>query len=420
MVALDPPVRTAVARLAAAVLSVEPLVAALTAPVRVVPVSADGTGQAAVAADWRWYAVDRLLTRVAEQTGVPGLTLAPTLGPDDVGVFERVVSSRLALADLTAIPAVPDGPHPGVERAVAEAMADSFDVAFGRETIRAPDGIPLRVFAAGSGDDAIVVVPACGMPGALAESWLRFVARDRRVLAWESRGLFGADDRDDYAVDTATQVGDLFAVMDHYGVSRAHVIGLCGGAVIGLAAAACLPARVRSLSLWHGAYAFSGGSPRTRFQNDLIELMTVAGRSRSAAASVQAVLCRMALTTTSSELAHLVLYPYTNSEIFYRYCRLNGALARTDVGQYLARVDQPALVVTSEDDQTAHPRGSWQVAEGLSNGRLHVEPYGDHSTLFRSGNPLMQLAVRFIERAEAAPRVDRPRFRRYDSRVSRS
>jgi pimeloyl-ACP methyl ester carboxylesterase len=108
----------------------------------------------------------------------------------------------------------------------------------------------------------------------------------------------------------------------------------------------------------------------------------------------------VALTNTPAELAHLVLYPYTSPELFYRYCRLNGTLARTDVEQYLARVKQPTLVVTSEDDETAHPQGSRQVADGLRNGRLRVEPHGDHSSLFRAGNPLMQVAVDFIAQAK--------------------
>ena len=48
--------------------------------------------------------------------------------------------------------------------------------------------------------------------------------------------------------------------MDHGGVATAHVIGLCDGAVIALAAAAQRPERVASLSLWHGTYGFADGA----------------------------------------------------------------------------------------------------------------------------------------------------------------
>src|SRR5690348_5120827 len=103
--------------------------------------------------------------------------------------------------------------------------------------------------------------------------------------------------------------------------------------------------------------------------------MAIAASSRAAARSVHATFCQMALTSTPAELAHHVLYPYANAELFYRYCRLNGRLATTDVGRYLAKVHQHTLVVTSRDDETAHPQGSKQVADGLSNARLRVEAH---------------------------------------------
>jgi pimeloyl-ACP methyl ester carboxylesterase len=241
------------------------------------------------------------------------------------------------------------------------------------------------------------------MPAALTESWMRFLARDRRVMAWESRGLFNATDHPgDYAVDLAAQADDLFTVMDHYGVSRAHVVGLCGGAMIALAAAAGRPDRIASLSLWHGAYAFADGSARTRHQHDLIELMAIAAHSRATARSVQGTLCRMALTGTPADVAPFVLYPFASPELFYRYCRLNGSLTSTDVRQFLSRVTQPTLVVTSQDDVTADPLGSRRVADGLPNARLRIEPRGDHISLFRADNTLMRVAADFI--------ADCPRF----------
>jgi 3-oxoadipate enol-lactonase len=392
--------RNAVARLTASVLSVKPVVEAHGVPVRVVPVAHDAVLPHASWPARQWGEWDRLLHRVARQAGVAGLTLPQNVTLGDLQVFERAVSNRLALADVAeSVTALPEDLLKDVDQVAAETIASSFDAFFRRGQAISSDGLPLNVYSAGPGEEAVVVVPACGMPAMLAESWMRFLARDRRVLVWESRGLFGAANcPGDYAVDTATQAADLFAVMDHYDVYRAHVVGLCGGAVIALAAAALEPDRISSLSLWHGAYEFAGGSPRTKFQNDLIELMVIAAHSRAAARSVQAAFCQVAVTNMPAELAHLVLYPYASPELFYRYCRLNGALARTDVEQYLTRVKQPTLVVTSQDDETAHPQGSRQVASGLQNARLRVEPHGDHSTLFNADN-LMKVAADFIAQA---------------------
>lgn len=392
---VEPSGRQAVARLVSAALAVGPISACLPRPIRVVPTTRCGAASPALS-DEQWTVTAGLLARVCDRAGVPGLTLTRATPLDQLGVFEQVVSRRLALAELAG--ELPGELPPGDVDRIATATIDAgFDAAFDKQRATSRDGLPLTVYHAGSGAEAVVLVPACGMPALLAEGWLRFLARDFHVLTWDSRGLFGPLGHDShFTVDTEVQADDLFCVMDHFGIRTAHVVGLCGGAVIGLAAAAARPERVESLSLWHGAYELASGSPRTKFQNDLIELMTIAATSRSAADSVQAAFCQITLTNTPVELSHLVLYPYTSAELFYRYCRLNGALARTDVEPLLAGVTQPTLVVTSHDDATAHPQGSRLVAGALSNATLRVEPHGDHTSLFLADDDLLEVAADFI------------------------
>ncbi len=392
---VKPSERQAVARLVSAVLAVRPIATSLPQPIRVVPTTLGGAPPSTFP-EHHWAALDGLLARVSRHAGVPGLTLVRAATLDQLGVFERVVSLRLALAEFAGrLPN--DLVADEVDRIAVATVAEGFDAAFGKQRTVSRDGLPLTVYAGGDGDEAVVLVPACGMPATLAEGWLRSLARDFRVLTWDSRGLFDAlEHNGDFAVDTTAQTEDLFRLMDHFDVGTAHVVGLCGGAVIGLAAAAARPERIRSLSLWHGAYELASGSPRTKFQNDLIELMTIAAISRPAAVSVQAAFCQVTLTNTPAALSHLVLYPYTTAELFYRYCRVNGALARTDVEPFLAAVAQPTLVVTSRDDATAHPQGSRLVAEALPNATLRVEPHGDHTSLFQADEDLLQVAADFI------------------------
>lgn len=395
---LESRARKAITRLVTSVLSVKSLAEGVAAPIRVVPVERDAAGPPAACSGRQWATLDRLLDQVARQAGVAGLVLSQNVAFDDLQVFERVVSNYLALAEL--VDCMTDTANylvAEIDEIVAKIISQSFDVSFHKDSATSVDGLSLNVYGAGPSGEAIVFVPACGMPAVLTESWMRFLARDFRVLTWESRGLFGAADyHDEYAVDAAAQATDLFTVMDHYDVSSAQVIGLCGGAVIAIAAAATEPDRIASLSLWHGAYEFGGGSLRTKFQNDLIELMEMAADSRAVARSLQVAFCQGALTNTPADLAHLVLYPYATPELFYRYCRLNGTLARTDVAQYLTRVKQPTLVVTSQDDEIAHPQGSRMLADGLQNARLLVEPHGNHSALFNADRARMQVAMDFI------------------------
>jgi 3-oxoadipate enol-lactonase len=47
-------------------------------------------------------------------------------------------------------------------------------------------------------------------------------------------------------------------------------------------------------------------------------------------------------------------------------------------------VSQPCLVVTSEDDDTAHPAGSRRLAEIVPGARLVVAEHGSHLDAFRA------------------------------------
>ncbi|WP_405163074.1 alpha/beta hydrolase [Nocardia sp. NBC_01499] len=389
--------KDAIGQLVSAVLSSKPLVEGIGAPVRVVPFFSAGDS----CGDWsvgQRKAVRRLFDRIIQRAGVDGLVLSYDESFDGLEVFERVLSERLALGDrMTVVGVVPADRLGEVESVVADTVANSFD-AFAR-TARATsfDGMSLNVYDAGEGDETVVLVPACGMPAVLTESWVRFLARDRRVLTWETRGLFGAAGQpDDFAVNTEAQAADLLAVMDHYGVPSAHVVGLCGGAVIALAAAALRPAGVRSLSLWHGSYGFGADGPMTKHEQGMVELMATAARDRAAARAVHAAFCQAMLTNTPADVANLVLYPYASPESLYRYCRLNSSLATTDVGRYLAEVTQPALVVTSGDDHTAHPGASERVASGLSNGELLMREHGDHISVFRADDTVLRTATDFM------------------------
>lgn len=266
-------------------------------------------------------------------------------------------------------------------------------------------GVPLRVVSAGDpGRRAVLIASACGMPAELCEAWMRVLARDHHVVTWETRGLSGgsdggcanAEDFDAMGHQIADQVGDLVMILDHYQLRSVHVMGLCDGAVLALRTAALHPDRVASLSLWHGDYELGPGTPKSSHQRNLRALIEIAAESRQSAAMVHGVLPQNATAGLPPDIAALVLRPYRDVETFYRYSRLSGALMSQDIRDTFTRVDVPTLVVTSEDDHTTHPAGSRAVAAALTLSRLHVEPHGDHISVFSAGDALTRVATRFL------------------------
>ncbi|MBV6749475.1 alpha/beta hydrolase [Pseudomonas chlororaphis] len=262
------------------------------------------------------------------------------------------------------------------------------------------DNVSLSVHASTNRErPAIVLALPCGMPFDLCRDWFNALSERFFVVTWETRGLFGScASFDQVAVDTDAQVADLISVMNHYELPTAHLMGICGGAVIAISAAAAHDNRVTSLSLWHGDYNLGDNNLRTTHQQNFEWLMEAAALDRQEATDLQAMFLDQAtLATTPEPIAHVVLYPYVNPELFYRYARLNDALNKTELESRLARINVPTLVVAGDADETTHIGGSRYIAASIDDATLHVEHNGSHLAFFASTQYSKQTAFRFLE-----------------------
>ncbi|MGH3767401.1 MAG: alpha/beta fold hydrolase [Pseudonocardiaceae bacterium] len=386
---------TMLAQLASALVEIGPLSGALDATPRVAPLR-PGTERPA--------GLDAMQTLVDQLTWALGVrALRVVADPSDLVAAELAISNRLDLATLVDHSVMFGGASDALIAAAVERARR------GRPAVTvaaAPDGSTLRCYAFGPPDGPVVVlVSACGMPVGLVRRWMNGLADRFRVLTWESRGMFPArealdEDFDQRGYDVPTQADDLHAVLDVFEVETAHVVGLCGGAAVALAAGS---ARRRSLSLWHGDYELGTEVPKTNHQQDVQSLMLMAGRQRKRAAALHAMLRRPAtLDNLRADLAHDLIYPYASAELLYRYGRLNGAIMTTDCRPLLAGIDVPTLVVSSMADTTAHPEGSVFVASRIPGARLELLPECDHLAAFDAAPDLLELAKSFIDQVQAA------------------
>ena len=356
--------------------------------------SPDGTPGPDALAGWQ-----AVLDRLTDLLGVPGLLVVADTS--DLWSAELAISGRLGLARWAA---EPERVAAVASEAIEQAAASARGEALVARTLHSGDGTALRCYAHGDLESpAVVLVSACGMPVGLVEGWVRHLATRYRVITWESRDLFEDDGNfDGKGQDLAVQVGDVLTVLDGFDLHDVHLMGLCGGAAMALGAAAS--SRVRSLSLWHGDYELGDDAPKTQHQRDVHALLTMAGRSRRSAAGLHELFRRPAtLATMPADLAPYLLYPYANAELLFRYGRLNGAIMGTDCRPLLAAVGKPTLVVTSDDDNTAHPQGSVYAAARLEQGRLEVLAHGDHLAAFQAGPERRVLATSFLDEMAGLP-----------------
>lgn len=373
-----------------AVLDLQPLLEVYAPPARIAGSWMTDDVRVELTPD-RW----EVLARICSHLGLPLPTYCLDCLPKDMSVFERIVNNRLAKIGRRF------GKTPVLSTDIDQFIQSACiaGIAGRRSQVARSNGSQLRAYSAGQPHNpAIIIVAACGMPAQLCERWLNVLGEDYFVVTWETWGLFTPlVDVDSFDLEWSSQVRDLFAVMDHFGIRQAHLMGLCGGANIALAAAAAESRRVTSLSLWHGDYELGGDCPTTPHQRHFKELMKMAAENRSIATDARDILLQnIHLTTVAHERAQWTLYPYANSELMYRYSRINGSIMSFEAGDAADQVTQPALVVTSDDDSTAHPAGSRKIASRLRNATLHVLPHGDHLSLFEAVPEVTNLAREFL------------------------
>lgn len=255
--------------------------------------------------------------------------------------------------------------------------------------VRRADGTVITAVEAGPRDaPGVLISPPCSLSYRLSLPWLRALRSSYRCVIMQTRGttepIVDREDFDRRGYDLSHQVRDLVAVADELATGPVHVMGLCAGAAVALAATAQRPDRFGSLSLWHADLELGGDAKKTDHQVNLRALVDLGGESRDTAAWLREKLISGPMTGVPERIGPLVVRPYATTELFYRYAKLTAATMHWDSRPTATGVRRPCLVITSEDDDTAHPAGSRRLAEIVPGARLVVAEHGTHLDAFRA------------------------------------
>jgi pimeloyl-ACP methyl ester carboxylesterase len=295
------------------------------------------------------------------------------------------------------------------EDAAAEArrLRDDETAGYRVHAVRRPDGSVITAVEAGRRETPCVLIsPPCALSHRLSLPWLRALRFSYHCVIMQTRGTTEriedpeAFDRRGY--DVSRQVEDLLALIDELATGPVHLMGLCGGAAVALAAAAQRPDRVSSVSQWHADLELGSEAVKTDHQANLRALLDLGGESRDTAAWLREKLTSGPMTGVPEKIGPLVVRPYATAELFYRYAKLTGATMHWDSRQTATGVNQPCLVVTSEDDNTAHPDGSRRLAEIVPGARLVVAEHGTHLDAFRATNEQVSCLMSFLASAPSS------------------
>jgi 3-oxoadipate enol-lactonase len=281
------------------------------------------------------------------------------------------------------------GLDPAEAAAAARRCHEDENAGYRVHAVPRPDGTVVTAVEAGPrAAPCVLISPPCALSYRLSLPWLRALRSSYHCVIMQTRGTSGRierpEDFDGRGSSVADQVADLLALTEELATGPVHLMGICGGAAVALAAAAQEPSRVRSLSLWHADLELGDEAAKTDQQINLRALLDLASESRGTAAWLRAKLTSGPMTGVPDRIGPLVVRPYATDELFYRYAKLNGPVMHWDSRPAAARLDQPCLIVTSADDDIAHPAGSRRLAEIMPGARLVTNEHGTHLDAFQA------------------------------------
>ncbi len=279
-----------------------------------------------------------------------------------------------------------------------------FDTRTVHQSIKSVNGLNFDVYSQGNpSKEAVILIPPCGIPAQLFQPWLDILGRQNYTLTMENPFLFG----DPYSLpdpswDISQEVDYIGAILEKNNISCAHLVGICGGAPIALAAAARFSKQIASLIVCHGDLNFGLNTPRTPFQQQFQGLLSDSSNNISRAKEVYALFLDPAvLFGLPNQLGPFVLYPYSDFRLFQRYSKINSGLMSFDATKPAQRITQPVMIISSRDDRMTHPETSQRLHQMIENSFLWERESGSHHDILLGSHDTFAAISLFLNKNQS-------------------
>ena len=200
--------------------------------------------------------------------------------------------------------------------------------------------------------------------------------REYRVLTFDQRGS-GLSEKPDMPYSIAMLADDTAALMDHLGISRAHVIGVSMGGTIAQELVLRHPQKVRSVVL---GCTTAGGPTAVRAGGTALEnaystkAMTAEERGKALA---EAAFSEGYLAQHPEIITSMIESRRQRPIDSAAFARRMKAIAEHDAYDRLPQIQCPTLVITGADDALVDPENSFIITNRIEGANMVIlEPAG--------------------------------------------
>lgn len=262
-------------------------------------------------------------------------------------------------------------------------------------TLTRPDGTVLHALTAGGVGPPVVFVH--GYTADVREwtfAWDALVKKGFRVIAFDQRGhgrsTLGAE-----GIGSEAMAADLAAVLDHFDVRDAVLVGHSMGGFVTIRALLDFPElaqRLRGVVLfatWAGRVL--DGAPQNRLQIPLMELGVLQQLLRSHTVAVLLGAAQCGSRPSPAMIAAFI-------ESFREHLDQHGpltpivrAFSREDRYPRLGEISVPTVVMVGSADRTTPPSHSRRLADGIRGARLVTVPDAGHLLNWEAADDLVEV-----------------------------
>ena len=222
--------------------------------------------------------------------------------------------------------------------------------------------------------------------------------------AWDARGYGASDDYDgELAFDDF--VSDLLRVLDHFGVGRAHLVGLSMGGRIAMRAALLHPQRVATLTLLDTHEGFEAFTPEQR--RDFVESRRAPLLAGKEPADIAEPVAR-SLVSPNAKPEHLqqLIDSITALHKLSYIKSLQATVAQVTLGD-IAQIRAPAHFVVGGEDRLTPVAMHQSMAAKLGDAPVSVLPGAGHLSNIEDTDGFNAAALAWLRPRAAA--ADAPR-----------
>jgi pimeloyl-ACP methyl ester carboxylesterase len=243
-----------------------------------------------------------------------------------------------------------------------------------------------RLWAERSGDGApMVLLHGSVQDSRLWDSVFPELGRRHTAIRYDARGL----GRSTPPAAPFSHEDDLLAVLDHFGIERAALVGLSMGGEVALDFTLEHPERVRSLTLVAASASGHDWPPSAELDD-----YTAANRGDDADRLAQVELAVWAsLGDRAPGYPAITTMVTENAKVRAAVEKGHVRFPAEDAVAHLARVQAPTTVVVGDHDHPEIGVIARRLAEGISEARLEIVAWADHYLPLRAPERLTDIIL---------------------------